>query len=346
MKSRGLITGLVVALYTASMIVVLKPSVVNAANLTNRRLNLSSSVSAASATYQLNFDIITAAILGSIEIQFCSNDPLIDEPCTAPSDFDISGASLSSQTGETGFSVHANSTSNTVILTRSPALATAQAASYTFDNVINTSALGTQYIRLTTYASTDATGSFIDKGGIAYVINAQLTVTTEVPPILLFCVGITIVGNDCGNTSGSYINFGELSSSSTAKATSQMLAATNAQSGYSIILSGTTMTAGNTIIPAMNGGNSQIGVSQFGINARQNSVPSVGLEPSGVGTASAGNGYGNTNQYTFASGDTIVTHPSSDDARKFTLSYIVNAAKDQPAGRYTATISYICLANF
>jgi hypothetical protein len=113
-----------------------------------------------------------------------------------------------------------------------------------------------------------------------------------------------------------------------------------------VTLAGTTMTSGNDVIPAMSGGASQPGVSQFGLNGRLNTGPSVGADPDGPGVVIPKAPYNNPNQFRFVSGDIITSSNNPDDVRKITVSYIVNRDKNQAPGRYVATISYICLANF
>lgn len=84
---------------------------------------MSSSVVSANATHVIGFTIGEVATpLGSIEIEFCSNDAIPGTPCVAPSGFDILGSTLSNQTGNTGFSVHPNTTANVMVLTRFPIL--------------------------------------------------------------------------------------------------------------------------------------------------------------------------------------------------------------------------------
>jgi hypothetical protein len=96
----------------------------------------------------------------------------------------------------------------------------------------------------------------------------------------------------------------------------------------------------------MSGSAATRGVSQFGINGRSNNSPSVGSEPDGPGLTVPGVGYNTPNIFRFASGDIIASSNNTDDYRKLTMSYIVNASRNQPPGKYVATVSYICLANF
>jgi hypothetical protein len=168
-----------------------------------------------------------------------------------------------------------------------------------------------------------------------------------VPPVLDFCVAVSITGADCSGAGGSYIDFGILKNTTISSATSQFMVATNAQSGYSVTLSGTTLTAGNAVIPALA---SQLppllGTSQFGFNLRKNTNPAVGSDPSGSGVPTVNTTYNSPNLYRFVSGDILVSAPVPSDYTKFTASYIVNVDKNQHPGVYATTLSFIALGSF
>ena len=87
-----------------------------------------------------------------------------------------------------------------------------------------------------------------------YILNPY-SISATVPPYLLFCVGVSIPNSNCSQSEGSLINFGTMSPNYTVSAQSQMLVATNAQSGYSIEISGNTMTSGNNILPPITNDN-------------------------------------------------------------------------------------------
>jgi hypothetical protein len=91
---------------------------VSGAVLQQRKLELTDPTPTATSDYAFSFTIATAGTLGSIRFQVCSNDPIVDEPCVAPLGFDASAATLSTQTGETGFVISPASTANNLILTR------------------------------------------------------------------------------------------------------------------------------------------------------------------------------------------------------------------------------------
>lgn len=309
---------------------------------------MASSTAGAVTTHTVSFRITDFSTpVGSIEMQFCSNDPIPGNVCTAPTGFDINAVILSNQTGESGF-IKYSTTNNRLVLSRPPVLPSAVTDSvYELSNVTNPTVAGTFFVRLRTFSSTDATGSAIQEGGIALSIEPGLTLSSEVPPYLTFCVGITIVNLDCSSANSYLIDFGELSDTKVNKASSQFVSATNAASGYTVTLSGTSLTSGNNVIPGLVTQAGVIpGTSQFGLNLRSNSNPAIGDEPAGPGAAQPTAAYGTPNLYRFNPGDPIVSIGHSSDYRKFTVSYVANISKAQSPGVYATTITYICLANF
>lgn len=309
---------------------------------------LSTSVVSAVATHVIGFGINNNTTpLGSIKLEFCSNSPIPEEVCNFPTGFDASAAVLGSQSGETGFIIGPGSNANTLILTRAPSIPFQGDSSYILDNVANPSSVGSYYLRIQTFSSIDATGSAIEQGGTVFAIVGGFDINTEVPPYIRFCAAVTIGNLDCSTATSFFIDFGELRTSQTAKASSEFLAATNAEFGYTVTVSGTTLTSGINPIPALvvpTG--STTGASQFGINLKANGNPAIGSEPSGPGSGSINAGYNIPNQFKYQSGDTLVSVPNSSDNRKYTVSYMANISSGQPAGYYTTTLSFICLANF
>lgn len=337
---------LAVALPAAGLLLVATSG--TSADVPQRSILMSDTQVSAVASYTLSFNLSAAETLGSIKLEFCSNDPIVNDTCTPPSGFDVSSATLTGQNGETGFSVYAPGTdANTLVLSRPSALTTATTLSYVFNGVVNPDTIGSFYGRLQTYASNDASGLENDHGGIALSVNSAIQVTTEVPPYLLFCGAVTIGGFDCSNASGSYINFGNVTTGGTASASSQLLTATNANSGFTISVFGSTMTSGNNTIPPINPQDvSRPGLGQFGLNLVANTTPLVGANPTGPGSATPAATYNQQNFFRFVSGASIASAASADDFRKLTASYIINIPVGQPIGVYATTLTYVCLANF
>lgn len=318
-----------------------------AGQLQNRAVRLSTNAAAAEdVSYGFSFDLFTMSTVGSIELKFCSNSALFDDPCDPPWGFDASNVTISNETGVTGLLVHANSGSSDVILSRPPGVVGAVPVSFDLNNIINPADPGSFYVRMFTYPTTDATGVPTDIGAAALAITDEVTVSAEVPPYLIFCSAATIPSLDCSNTDGNYVNLGDLSAERTATGETQLLAATNADFGYTIRSLGPTMTSGNNILPAMQTTTSQAGTSQFGINLRKNTAPSVGRDADGGGSADATAGYNQPNRFRYVDGDVIAAAGSVQDYRRFTVSYVVNVNKNQAPGVYVTTLTYLCLANF
>lgn len=321
---------------------------VSAAQVQNRSLTLSTSQAGATGvTYTVKFDIASSYTLGSIMIEFCVEDPLPNQPCTAPPGMSAGAATLGAQTGQTGFSSLGGG-ANRLTIGRAPSATSVGAVSYQFQNITNPSTANhTYFSRVYTYASNNGSGASIDDGGMTFATANQLGFVTEVPPYLQFCIGQTIGGLDCGNATGQFLDLGELSRVTPKFSDAQMLIATNAQFGAGVTATGTTLQSGNNVIPALATPTaSNPGTSQFGFNMRDNSNPNVGTDPVGPGVASPTVGYSQPNLYKYVNGDIVATTPAVTDLKKFTLSFVTNIAGSQPPGVYNTTLTFICLANF
>lgn len=318
-----------------------------AARLENRSVRIGSSKASVTTSHIFSFTVPTGGTVGSIVFEYCSNTPIFGQPCTAPNGLDVSLATIDSQSGITGFTVHGFTTANRLVITRTPAANGAnQPAVYNFGNIVNPSDEDVPtYIRITTYASDDGTGAETDRGAVVFVIIPEFTVNAFVPPYLTFCAAIT-VSADCSTTSGNFINLGELSKTSANFSTSQFAGATNDVGGYSTYLAGSTMSSGiNTIPPLISPAPSVPGTSQFGLNLVANSKPDVGRNRTGGGTAVPSGGYGSPNQFKFEEG-IIAASPFSTNFNVFTVSYLVNVSNSQKPGIYTTTVTYIATAAF
>ena len=321
---------------------------VSAANFATRQLQMSERLVNATANYILSFSGESAGTVGSIRLQLCVNDPFVGTPCTAPAGLDFTAATLLNQSGMTGFSISPLTTSNQLILTRVPGATIAGVSSYELQGVHNASNAGTVFGRLETFATTDASGAHLDGSGLAVDYTADLvSVSTYVPPYLLFCAGNTIQPYDCSTAQGNFVDFGELSALKTSTGHTQLLAATNADYGYTIRVLGTTLTSGINVIPALQTADiARTGVSQFGLNLTANSTPPTGANVQGDGSATIASPYATPNYYQFVSGDILASSPTADSYRLYTVTYIANISKSQPAGIYVSTLQYIALASF
>lgn len=327
---------------------VLLASTAQAAQIGDRYLRLSNAFAGAvNVTYSLGIDRPDSGVLGSIELEICTNDPFPGTPCTVPASLNFIGSSVANQSGITGFSVQPATTSNKLILGRTPNVEPSGMIQIDIFGVQNPTPDGTYYGRIRTFASNDGSGVSIDTGGLAIAINPQYTISTEVPPYLLFCSGITITGLQCSTATGSYVDVGELSPNRVNSATSQLLIGTNAGPGFIISITGTPPTAGNNVIPGLSTKSASApGTSQFGINLVYNSSPQLGQDPAGPGLAQPTADYGTSNRFKYTSGDIIVSRNGTSDFRKFTVSYIINVSSSQNPGIYNTSLLYTALATF
>ena len=185
------------------------------------------------------------------------------------------------------------------------------------------------------------------------------------PESLVFCVGGTVSTTsgipDCATATSGSITFNQLfSPTDTATSFSQMAASTNAGSGYSITISGPTLTSGANTISALGAASAGIrGVSQFGLNLKANttstSTVAVGNEvnPAANGTNLRGQAiapYNSVDSFKFTDGDSIANSANGGaggtDAQIFTVSYIVIVPGSQTAGTYTTTLTYVCTPTY
>jgi hypothetical protein len=319
------------------------------ATLEPRSVVISSSIPSAVTTEDFQFQFISSDDVGSIVLQYCTNSPLFEDSCTAPDGLSAADAALTSQSGNMGFSIdQADSNGNTIVLGRTASAPdTSVINSYDFANIINPSASNqTTYVKISSYNSSDGTGTYIDRGAVAFETTSTLSVGAFVPPFINICVGVTVTSN-CSQSEGTSLDMGYLGSRVTGTATSQYAVATNDQAGNSVYVLGNTMTSGNNIIQNIdNQSSSQTGESEFGLNLVRNSNPNIGDDPSGIGTSIPAEGYNTPNLFDFVPGSEISSSDFSTQYNTMTVSYIANVPNGQPAGVYTTTLIYLASGQF
>jgi hypothetical protein len=318
------------------MILLTSTKPISAAFLTNRSVQVGISTPLAVTSHTFTFNIPSTNNVGSIQFEYCLNDPFIDSPCTPPNAIDVTNAVLSSQTGEVGFSIHANTTANKLILGRSPTVTFPGISVYQLDNITNPNETNQSiYVRIGTFASNDGSGTPIDSGGVVFSTSGNFGLTAYVPPYLKFCVGITVDIN-CVNPVGFNIDLGTLLNSTARFATSQMAAYTNDESGYLIMMQGASMTSGHNVIEAL----------ATPLPSLVGNSPTVGADPIGSGNGTPTTDYNQPNRFMFNDGDTVVSSTIPTESNLFTVSYIVNVSAQDPPGIYATTISYVAMASF
>jgi hypothetical protein len=314
---------------------ILAPVSAQAAGLAPRSIQVGSSGPGANTSYTVNVTTATLATVGSIGFDICTTPT---GACSVPSGVTTTSATLTSQSGATGFSI-ITTTNGFPYMNRAAGVINAGVElSYTLGNITNpSSANTTYYVRVTTYSGTDGATGPVDTGTVALSTAQPVLLTGVTPEILVFCVGTSISGN-CSTISGSTLDFGDFSPVASNYGTSVMQAQTNASSGYAITVNGTTLASGANTIPAL--------ATQTSSAVRTNTVPTIGSDPTGTGSGIDDPNYSTTNQYRFDSGDVVATAANPTDANTFTSSYVVNIGGAQAAGVYTATMTYICTASF
>lgn len=320
---------------------------VQAADLVNRSIRLSASWPSANVNHRFTFTTVTPGNVGSVQFLYCSNSPLEVDPCTAPAGLNVAGAGIASQSGLAGFSVSGASTANNLILTRTPSMSAPVSADFNFSNIINPSTSNeVDYVRITVFDGINGTGAVIDSGSVVFVVDDWFSINAYVPPYMTFCVGVSVALN-CSTTAGFLSDFGEFSEFGPSTVTSQFAVATNDVAGYNVFVAGQTMTSGNNIInPLLVQTTSNAGQSQFGINLRNNSSPSVGANVEGAGSGTPAPNYNTPNQFRFVSGERVAGSNLTTDFNRYTVSYLVNIDDEQNPGIYATTMTYTAIASF
>jgi hypothetical protein len=316
--------------------------------LLNRSISVSSAIPGGPSSHTFSFTPTYTASVSSIAFQYCQNSSIFTDACIPPPGLGLSLLSLTSQSGNTGFSYdNIDSTTSKIIISRASAPMNAVNTSYTFSPITNPSTPGASiYIRISLYTSGNATGSPVEWNAVAYSLQDAFVVGANVPPFIKLCVAIT-VEIDCSNGSGNSLDMGVFSNAHASYGTSQFSVATNDVNGYAVYILGTTLTSGNNVITALTTPSGSVpGIQQFGLNLRQNTIPPVGEDAAGAGVGTPTANYGLANQYMFVPGDMIATSILPTDYTRMTASYIANIPKSQAAGIYSSTMTYVAVAQF
>ena len=315
----------------------------------NRSLFMNSVVPGATTSYKLSLDYMTLEPVGSLDMQFCMS-PIPYDPCEKPEGLDIAQLVLASQTGEIGFTAHVLSDTH-VLLSRTPTMiaGAGSKSTYTFNNVVNPTDITEAFsIRLKSFSSSDGTGPMIDFGSVRGDVGDGISITTQVPPMLIFCAAEEVDENCLSTNENYYSDMGSLSEDGTLTAQSQFAVGTNASAGYTVTANGNPLTAGTNVIDGIaSPTESLVGRNQFGINLVANNDLNVGHDPEGIWTnATPTADYGQPNVFKYVSGDIIASSPNVSLIKKFTVSYIANVSPSLRAGVYTTTITYIASGRF
>lgn len=332
----------------ASLLIMAQPRTASAGQLTSRKVNLSTSAGNTAATWTFTFSVDTTTALNGITFQPCTT---ASGACTIPTSWTNAGSAFSTLTyngsNQTGWTLD-NAAGYLRIKNNLSATTVANPVVATFSTVTNPATTNeTFFIRALTYTGDDFT-SQLDSGVVATSTAQQITVSASVDETLTFCSGTSgVTTSSCSGATGSTVSLGTLTSSTTGSGTSQLGVGTNAGSGYSITMNGTTLTSGgNTVTALATPTASSQGSEQFGVNLRANTTPSVGSNPDGSGTGAPTTDYNTVNSFKFVTADSIASNAGADLFRRFTLSYIANITTATEPGTYSSVLTYICTATF
>ncbi len=374
-----------------------------AGQITTRSLTLQAnglnggSAPGVAVNHLFTFTLPTAGNVGSIKFEYCTTAADVGaQTCQAPPGLSASAATLGSGTGINGMTVDTK-TVNSVILTHGAtpiSISANTTAAFQLAGVVNPQAKKadaitdepnyTFYVRISTYASLNGSGTAIDKGTVTASTAAPIILSGTMPESLIFCTGETVPFKmdttqipavpttipDCPNATPGTIKFNQLfDPTTTATSTSQMSASTNASSGYIITVNGTTLMSGvtNSITAMGASGFPVAGSSQFGLNLKANdttyfpTATGAEISPASVDTVGSSlrgeafTGYNTVNKFKYVNGDVVAdsgytaagpgtTLPTNGQI--YTVTYIANVPGSQPAGDYSTTLTYICTPTY
>jgi hypothetical protein len=187
--------------------------------------------------YKFAFTATSAATVGGIVIDFCSNSALYWDTCTAPTGLltNRGTTTLNNQanlgTGAMAVDVTGTNYNNSIVLSRTTPAAVSGASLFELGNgttngITNPSTLGSFYIRIYTYdtqaharlhnpgSTTDDTWSR-DFGGIAVSTANIIQITARVQENLTFCMSLAAPGSNCSGTTAPALSLGHITTGTT-----------------------------------------------------------------------------------------------------------------------------------
>lgn len=184
-------------------------------------------------------------------------------------------------------------------------------------------------------------GTFGDLGTITtnVLTDDQVLITATVPQTLTFTISDNSIGFGTLLSSAARYATGDTLGTTTEAEAHNLTVGTNAQNGYTLTATGTTLTYGSSTITAIGAANtaSSAGTEQFGLRFTATGGSGAVTAP----YAAAGFAFDTAafpSQVASASGSTVTT--------TYSARYLANIASNTEAGIYSSTITYIATANF
>ena len=171
----------------------------------NSGTSIASGVGSGTAvTYRVSFT--TAAAAQSLVIDFCSNDPIIADTCTAPTGMSAASATIGTVSGGGNITnagwTPSNSATQIKLAKASGSATSVGAQQFDVVGITNPSTIGSFYARIYTYSNATfgtynsaaftgpgtGPGNYLDYGGVALSTTNTITITARVQETLTFCV--------------------------------------------------------------------------------------------------------------------------------------------------------------
>ncbi|MBI5405948.1 hypothetical protein HY972_02835 [Candidatus Kaiserbacteria bacterium] len=208
----------------------------------------------------------------------------------------------------------------------------------------NASTGGGGTIRITNPTASSPTvafyGTFGDTGTTTVNIigDDQVAVTATVDQSLTFSISDNTVGFGSLSASAACFAQGTAACSASEVEAHNIIVGTNAGSGYSLTVNGTTLTNGAFTIATTSANTaSTVGSEQFGL--RMTATGGVGAVVAPY--AAAGYAFDSLN---FP--DQVAASSAASANTTYSVRYIANIASNTEAGAYTSTLTYVATANF
>jgi hypothetical protein len=249
----------------------------------------------------------------------------------------------SSAGGSTTWGAVFSGSNNVVLTLTAPTSGTYIAAgnqvilTYDSTNSVNPSSAASYSITIA--ANTD-TGTIT----VPIITNDQVVITASVTPTLNFAISTNSSGFGTLSLSATqYATSGGSGSSSEPANAHTLTAGTNGTSGYTITLSGATLTSGaNTIaaIPGSIAASLTPGSPQFGIRTTASGGIGAVAAPYNGSVGNYGFGTSPLSSAPFASASSATANTT------YNVNYAANISSSTPAGSYATTLTYVATANF
>lgn len=334
--------------------------------ITDRSIELSSSVEAAeNVTYNTTFTTASGTT-GAFVIDFCNDSAAIGATCTPPPGLDATNVS----TATAGYTVSSPSTSSVEVVITTPVAASSE-VNVVLENIDNPTNAGVLYARIVTYADSTASGTYtstspgtyIDEGSVALSITEGTNVGGTVLETLTFCVSGDPLTDGCNSglvAPNVVLGTDGVLTTTTSTGDIHSGISTNASGGAIVSLKSDAVGCGGLeragapdecdIAPITTAAATlNENLAQFGLKLANITSTTGGVSPeTGYSTANYFMGYvDETDGVTSPYGDPVYnTNGSPITEGRVDLVFGAKTIADTPAGNYSANLSLIATGTF